>query len=272
MKTNGANSADFLILSSPSDLTILNHFEQTVSADEKKQIILPYSPLQIIEKNTTLGDQITEALRFEYKGKTWFIQKNEKGNFAGLKQGYQKTFQKCELINDTVTLTKSIRIYEQYPSSGKFSTVSPGSVERVFKFQNCYYVYSFENPQKYGWYSGASSVFEKKKTVSKSSLIQSDFVNRIESRLKTINEMYTGFFGHFNDITNQQKSIPVWTTEKSGSVIKCKLVGSVEIVDQLEMSTQYVVQEIRQILAGKPYMADYQNGEIIIRQTQGTAK
>lgn len=272
MKINGANYADFLILSNPSDLTILNHFEQTASSDEKKQHFLSYSPLQIIEKNTTLGDQITEALRFEYQGKNWYIQKNENGGFDGLKQGYQKTFQKCELVKDTVTLTKSIRIYEQYPSAGKFFTISSGSVERVFKFQNCYYVYSFASPQKYGWYNGSPSVFEKKKTVSKKSMVQSDFVNRIESRLKDINEMYAGFFGHFNDITNQQKSIPVWTTEKSGTVIKCKLVGSVEIVDQLEMSTLYVVQEIRQILAGKPYMADYQDGEIIIRQSQSATK
>lgn len=262
---SGADRADFLILSRPYELSILNHFEQTVADKEKKQVFIPYAPLQIIDKNTTLGDQITEALRFNYRGKTWHIQKNEKGNLVGLPQTYQETFSNCENINDTTGLSKSIRLYEKHPSSGNSFTIkNSGSVERIFKFKGSYYLHSLEAQGKYGWYSGPSTVFLQKKKAQKATQVQNDIVYRIESRLKSVNETYRDFFNHFNEITKQQKSIPEWNIEKDKSVIRCTLSGSVEIIDQLEKSTQYVVQEIKQILLGKPFTVDYNNGEITI--------
>ena len=262
---SGADRADFLILSNPHEFSILNHFEQTVADKDKKQFFIPYAPLQIIDRNATLGDQITEALRFNYRGSTWHIQKNDKGNLVGPAKTYQKTFSNCEIINDTAGLSKQIRLYEKHPSSGNSFTInSSGSVERVFKFKGSYYLHSLEAQGKYGWYSGPSTVFELKKKVQKDTQAQNDIVYRIESRLKAVNETYRDFFNHFNEITKQQKSIPEWNIEKDKSVIRCTLGGSVEIIDQLEKSTQYVVQEIKQILLGKPFTVDYHNGEITI--------
>lgn len=264
--TNGANRADFLIVSNPGELSILNHFEQTISSSEKEHIFIPYSPLRIIDRNTTLGDQITEALKFIYNEDTWYIQKNDKGNFSGALQKYQKTFLNCEIIDDTVGLTKSIRLYEKYPSSGNsFIIDKPSSVKRVFKYQKGYYLYSFDLPGKYGWYNGPSSVFLVKKTAQKSNQIQDNLILRIQTRIQSVNEKYHGLFKHFNEITNQQKSIPEWIIEEDKDIIKCRLNGSSEIINQLEQSTQYVVQDIKQLLLGKPFAVEYQNGLITIR-------
>lgn len=260
-----ATKADFLIVSHPQKLSIYNRYEQPLPESEWNQF-LPYAPFQVIRKNELLGDQITEALRFSYQGNHFFLLTDDKGNIVN-KTGvqYLKTFQQTMVYNDTVYLRSPVSLFESYPSNGSsFSVGKDERVIRIFKYNSSFYLLH-EKPLRYGWYTGRSDVFRKIQVVPMAETVNTaDIQNRIQSRLDAANESYGQIFSFFNQVTNQQKSIPQWKLESTGSTITCNFVGSNLVSSQLEQSTRYIVQDIEQILLGKPFTVTYSAGRISI--------
>lgn len=257
---------DFLIISEPSKLSIFNQFEQILSETELNNIP-PYPPFLIVNRKETLGDQITEALRCKYHGKTCFLLLDEKGNLKGFSsQLYNKTFKNCLIINDTVTLKQPVNAHQRYPSGGSVIKCSTDqSVVRIFRYSNSYYVF-IPNKERYGWINSGPSIFKsaEKNIVKSKTFSINDIYGMVENRLKAINETYSQYFEFFNDITHQGKSIPQWKLHNDGKRLKCTLSSSAQISGQLQKSTRYVLQDIEQMLLGKPFSIQYNSGEITI--------
>lgn len=258
--------AEYLIISDPHKISIFNKFEQSLTENEIKSLY-SNTPFQILNSRETLGDQITEALRCSYQGETYFLLLDNKGRLKNSSASlYQKTFQKCLPINDSVQLKQSINVYERYPSSGAMVKCKPNQyVTRIFQFSTSFYIFI---PEKkfYGWVNNSQGIFNtiKKATPQSTAIKVSDITDIVQARLGAVNQYYRQYFEYFNTITQQNKTIPMWKMEIDGNRVHCVLSSSAHITDQLQQSTRYVVQDIEQMLLGKPFTVQYTTKEIII--------
>jgi hypothetical protein len=261
-----ARQADFYIVSDLSPLLINDQYEQPLTTDDKKGIY-PYSPFQIINKKELLGDQITEAVKCFYEGAYYYLLKDENGGIINAKKvSYLKQFS-GSTIYDTVESKRDITISQQYPSGGTRHTIKSGQlVTRIFKSNGYYFIGTLSTPRHFGWCSENTS-FTASKAVQESRKIDyTAYQNLIEKRLEAANEMYQSLFGYFNTMTNQDKAIPHWSLIIDGKVYRCILNGSKETISQIQHSTRYVVQDIENLLLGKPFSVNYSNNQITIVQ------
>ena len=266
----GQEQADFIISGKPQVYTILNKYEQSLT-DSERELFRPFSPLQIINEEYTLGDGITSALKVRFSGDVYFLIKDDDGKLVGgKKDSYRHTFRKCRIFEDTIRIVKdrSVLLSQKYPSDGKRVYMAKGAlVVRLFKHQNYYCVKYIGKKIMYGWCplsdKGAwRPVIHVKKV---DTTLKSELVERIIERIKSANETYEEYFERFNDITGKKKSIPQWRYSYSDELIRCTLTNPYKDSDQLEESTQYLVQDIENLLLGKPFDVHYRNGEILIQ-------
>jgi len=259
-------TGDFLIISHPSKLSIFNQFEQILTETDLNSFP-SYPPFLIVNRKETLGDQITEAIRCNYQGQIYFLLLDEKGNLKGLSsQLYHNIFKNCLIILDTVSLKQPTSVYQKYPSGGSVTKCSAGlSVERIFRYSSSYYVF-IPDKKVFGWINSGPAIFKTsaKNIIESKTFSVNDIYEIVGNRLKAVNETYIQYFEFFNDITHQDKSIPQWKLYNDGKRLKCTLSSSAQISEQLQNSTRYILQDIEQILLGKPFSIQYNSGEITI--------
>jgi hypothetical protein len=262
------SEADFLIIEDPTVYSFLNEFEQPVSESEKNSFI-PYSPFQIVSLGEQLGDQITNAAHFVFNGKSCFILTDEKFQRTRKKATWEKTFRKCQIINDTVTVNRPVTLSVKEPGSTRKLTLQKGaSLKRVFKSNGLWYCSAISSRGEFGWFQGGTESFDiasKKSSVQTLSYSLTEISDRIKSRLDNANAQYDTFFTYFNKKTSQNRSIPSWGMQIDGNSISCILKGPSQIDKYLEKSTHYIISDIEHILLGKLFQTSYNKGEIIIR-------
>jgi hypothetical protein len=261
-----AVQSDFLIITNPDKLSILNHYEQPLSTSEKKDL-LPYMPFMIVNQKEVLGDQITEAVRCKNLGNTYFLIKKDDGGFVSTAN---VTFQKlngCTVLNDTAEVVKSFVLSQKFPVKGIETPISKGeSVIRIFQNGTNIYVLTLGKNQ-YGWCTTPGVLQKTKKTEKAAKPADiSDISLNIQRKIDNTNELYKAYFGYFNQLTNQQKSIPYWEMAKEADGIHCTLKGSQSTIQQMQSSTNYIVQDIEQLLLGKPFSVTRSGNQIIIVQ------
>ncbi len=262
------SDADFLIIEDPSVYSFLNEYEQPISESEKRSFIA-YTPLQIVSLGEQLGDQITNAARFIFNGKTCFILTDEKFQRTRKKVTWEKVYKKCQIINDTVTCKRFITLSIKEPGGTRKVTLQKGAaLKRVFKSNGMWYCSAISSHGEFGWFQGGAESFDvavKKASVQTQSYTLTEISERIKSRLDNANAQYDTFFTYFNRKTAQSKSIPSWNMLIDGNSIRCILKGPSLIDKYLEKSTHYIISDIEHILLGKPFQTSYNKGEIIIR-------
>jgi hypothetical protein len=260
--------ADFLIIEDPAVYSFLNEFEQPVSESEKRSFV-PYSPFQIVSLGEQLGDQITNAARLIFNGKTCFILTDEKFRRTRKKVTWEKILTKCQIINDTVTCKRPVSLSVKEPGGSRKITIQKGAkLKRVFKSNGSWYCSAISSHGEFGWCQGGAESFDvsAKKTVSiDQSFSLTEISERIKTRIDNANAQYDTFFTYFNKKTSQSRSIPSWNIQIDGSSIRCILKGPSLIDRYLEKSTHYIISDIEHILLGKPFQTSYNKGEIIIR-------
>ncbi len=263
-------SADFIISGKPQVYTILNKYEQSLN-DAERELFRPFSPLQIINAEYTLGDGITSAQKVRFSGDVYFFLKDDDGKLVGGKKDpYRHTFRKCRIIEDTIRVVKdrAILLSQKYPSDGKRVYMGKGTlVIRLFKYQNYYCVKYIAKKVMYGWCSlSDKSAWKREIRVKKvDTTLKSELAERIIERINSANEKYEQYFERFNKITGKQKSIPRWRYSYDDELIRCTLTNPYKDSDQLEESTQYLVHDIENLLIGKPFNVRYRNGEILVQ-------
>lgn len=262
--------ATFIISGKPQVYTILNKYEQSLT-DSERELFRPFSPLQLINEEYTLGDEITSALKARFNGDIYFLLKDDNGKLVGGKKDpYRHTFRNCRIIEDTIRIVKdrSVLLSQKYPAKGNRVYMARNAlVVRLFKHQKYYCVKYIGRKIMYGWCalsdkSAWRPVIHAKKV---DTALKSELVERIIERIKSANEMYDQYFQRFNEITGEKKSVPKWRYTYSDESIHCTLTNPYKDSDQLEESNQYLVQDIENLLLGKPFNVHYRNGEILIQ-------
>lgn len=262
--------ANFLILGNPQVYSILNKYEQSLTASEK-ELFYPFSPLQVVNKDYTLGDGITSALKFRFCQNIYFILKDDDGNLIGDKKNpYRQVFRKCKIIEDTVRIKKNraILLSQKYPANGRRIYLKRDDrVVRLFRYKDYLCVKYLGQEIKYGWCSlSDKSAWRREIKVKKvDKNLKSELQNRIIARINVANKVYKRYFERFDAITGKQKSIPQWRCVYNDDIISCTLTNPYKDSDQLDESTQYLFRDLENIVIGKPFDVHYQNGEITIK-------
>ena len=267
--------ADYLIIADPLDYTIYNQYEQPISESEKYDFV-SYAPFQIIDKNVTLGDQITRALKFVFQQKMYYLLMAEDGKFAGEKSKTgRQTFHNAEPIEDTIEVVGGG--LAMVSGSGRIVEIAKGlRVVRVFRSGPRYYCAAPGDRAAYGWSSlEPRSAWRKNERVvpAKSSVKDTGLSETLQQRILALitsaNELYRTCFSHFNSLTGDEKVIPQWRCACSGNRTRCELAGPYKNNDQISESSRYLVQDIQNMLIGTDFGVICKNGEIIIEKRPG---
>jgi hypothetical protein len=267
-------TADFLILSQPRDYTILNQYQQPIT-DAEKKLFVANAPLQIVNDNEILGDQLTRALRFAFDGRTWFIQKDETGNFLGDKgKQFRQVLKKCVIIADTVQIQadRAVSFSEKYPPGLESVWLKKGElVVRLFSCGGSCCVKRPGAKTEYGWGRfGAKTGWKRlEQGAEKPQGLTGMLTERIIDRFKAVNQTYAEYFSHFDKLTGQEKTVPAWRCEAKGGEVHCSLNAPYASSSQLDESTQYLVRDLENVLIGKQCDVLYEKGEIFIKPKNG---
>jgi hypothetical protein len=269
-----ASDAEFIIVENPKRFSILNQYEQPLSASEKLRLV-SYAPLEIVERKATLGDQITPVMKVRFDGRTLFLQRDGDGSLIGeTGDGYRRIFRHCRMIQDTMTVIRSdaVSISRRFPASGQTIVAPRGSrVFRMFAYKGRYYVKLLEPRTAFGWTSPPAdawaSVEGQQATVAHDGLDDAARA-RIETRIEEANRAYRRLFAFFNEHTGKHKAIPSWTLTDSDSGLLYTLDGPEDIERALDESARYLANDLRTLLLGRELAVSYEPGRIaVVRRT-----
>jgi len=262
-----AETADFILLKSPRALTIFNQYEQPLTGDEKAQLSIG-APMQIMKANVRLGDQITRAMQCSFEQKTYFLLKNENNELPGV-LGNVQILKNCAILDDTVEIIEDgARFSSEFPSRIFNVPLKKGAVVvLMFRFNNVYALRTTGPGARYGWLPVSTQGAWRKKAsaqISVDTALSSSIREELLGRIEAANESYKKFFDAFNRKTNFQKIVPEWKQLTTGSELHWRLNAPYDHIDELSESTKILVDQLRDILIGKPFTAMYEDGELKI--------
>jgi hypothetical protein len=269
-------SADYFLIADPQHYTVYDQYQQPLSAADMS-LFAPYAPFQIMERDVVLGDQITHALKFMFRQRTFYLLKDDEHRFIGEKNKTDRqSFNGCAVLEDTVDVVGNG--LSVTTGAGKSFRVAKGErLNRVFRNGQRYYVAAIGEHTRYGWSSlepksawrkSASRVVAE--TGNDISGFSETLKQRILNRFSVANESYKACFSHFNTLTRDEKVVPQWRCECSGFRIRCELSGPYSTGDQLLESSQYLAQDIENILVGTGFGVVCKSGEMIIEKRAGS--
>jgi hypothetical protein len=264
---NAAKTADFIVLLSPKALTIFNQYEQPLSASEKSQLS-PCIPMQIIQTDVHLGDQITRAMQCNFEQKTVYVLKDEQGEIINGK-GNVQILKACTIIEDTVEIVKdrTVLFSPQFPVVPSSGMLKKGEILVVLFRSGSTCAVRLDRPAgRYGWCPATSqSAWRTTVTTSVVDTTLSPLVrDELNARIERANDLYKKFFDEFNRTTGMQKSVPAWKPVTNGPGLRWTLNDPYDRTGELNESTGRLVDELRDILIGKPFSAVYENGELTV--------
>lgn len=260
-----AERADYAIIESFDRLTVYNRYEQPLSEREQRSF-LPYAPLRIHERDQVLGDMITRALSFTYDGETYYALHSHDGSRAESK--FRRILAGCTPIGDTVVVTKpnAVRFTPSLPNVRTTYLPKGERLARVFRSGNRCYVLRLGAKPMYGWapvrssWRAANAADERDDGTMPIGLRK-----RLLGRIDQINETYGQFFGHFNELTGEHRSVPAWMPAEQGvDRLSWRLSKPYGTDARLRRSTQYLIQDLEGMLLGKPYTVTYNGGLLAV--------
>ncbi len=265
---------DFLIIENPAELLIYNKYQQSVQLKDKLKFI-SYIPLQILNEDELLSDQITPALKFKLQNEIYFLIKDNQGKIINRdSNGYNKIFKNCAIINDTVqiladraVLISQTPAWQPSSKNKRFYLKKDDYLLRLFKKKNAYYVLKLGNDVQYGWCQfrkNRSWRILEKDADGKNKLIPPYIREKITARIESANQTYSDYFKYFNQRLNRQKEIPRWVMEIEDNQIKCNLENDF-YMQKLTESARYLIHDLENILLGTNIALNYENGVIIIQ-------
>jgi hypothetical protein len=259
---------DFLLLKSPDSCRVYNQYEQNLTRAEKAEL-LPFSPMQIVNPNAKLGDQITGAIRCVFGQKPYYLLKDEKWNASRLST-YGRVFKGCQAVNDTVEILRdgTVKIFQNNPAKGPSRMAAKGTrLIRFFLYQGGSYVLEPSPTPRFGWVQNSQQNAWKR--VVHSALapepgLRDGTLNRLQSRMESANQTYKEYFIHFNQVTGQDKSIPAWQSQPSEGGLLWVLSEPYKTTGELSASTQRLVRDLENILLGSSYVVSCNQGQILV--------
>jgi len=265
-----AQNADFLLVENPSELTIYNKYQQSIS-DQFRDQLVPFTPFQIIEEDELLSDQISHASRVIFNDNIYFILKDEENNYISDDKEYFRVFKNCELIGDTIKILRNDRVAifskPEYLNHKNQHTelIQNRYCSRIFKFKNLYFLKAAGDSIIYGWTQLPHDGWQVSHEIRASlNVIPEHLVSRLKIRIDSANQDYENFFNHFNKKYNRINQIPYWNLEISDHKIK-GILNDPSLSGRLKNSNRYLMQDIDNIFLGSNFITTFSDSMFSIK-------
>jgi len=259
------STADFIIVESPQSVTLYNQFEQPLSKQEIADF-LPYSPLRILRIDNRLGDQITRAMQCAIGQKTYYILLDEKGAVPGDKNHYH-IIKGCTLLEDTVIVSRGETVVfshrEQYDATPQ-KLAKGTELVLLFRGNGSYYALQTGLLPRYGWIpAGAREAWKRvRQTIAADTIMPSIAEEQIVHRMESANASYADFFNRFNRSAGKVKTPPQW--KRADGRLAWSLSAPYGRTGELDESAKYLLEDLRDILIGKPFSVSFEKGDLSI--------
>lgn len=261
--------ADFLIVENPSELSIYNKYQQSISSQIQKQLAL-FVPFQIVEEDELLSDQISHASRVIFDDNMYFLIKDEEGDYIPDKNEYFRIFRNCELLGDTIKVLRKRRVF--IFSKPEYLTRKRQHIYldenqyciRIFKYRNLFYLKIPGDSTVFGWTqlprSGWESCHESDIMLV---TIPDNLISRLKIRIDSANQDYENFFNYFNKKYDQKNVIPYWNLKISNYEIQGTL-NDPSLASKLKYSNSYLMQDIDNIFLGSNFVLTFSDSTFFI--------
>ncbi len=270
-------TADFLIVENPSELSIYNKYQQSISSQIQKQLAL-FAPFRIVEEDEVLSDQISHASRVIFDDNIYFLIKDEEGDYILDKNEYFRIFKNCKLLGDTIKVLRKRRVFifskpEYFDRKSKHIYLDENQhCIRIFKYKNLFYVKVPGDSMIYGWTQLPRSGWELcHESAIMLVAIPDNLISRLKIRIDSANQDYENFFNYFNKKYDQENVIPYWNLKISNYEIHGTL-NDPSLANKLKNSNRYLMQDIDNIFLGSNFVLTFSDSMFFINSRKSELK
>jgi hypothetical protein len=260
--------ADVYVVEHPGALTILNTYQQQLTAAERR-VLEPFVPMLIINEHTTLSDGFTPCMTVGIDGQTFFLQRDRYGDLVGLgSAGFHRVYRNVVLLNDSIRTIQGKALRLTSVDGPASSLLNSGEIlRRVFRLGDNTYVWRPSNMPRYGWVRLAERdggrIWEVVSPPPVRTSLSPDLTLKIEKKVQQVNETLRKLFSFFNSNTGAHRAAPQWRVTVASMGLVCILVGD-SLQNGFPKSTRQLMKEIEGILIGTAYTVRGSAGRIEI--------
>ena len=237
--------ADYILLSNPDSVLILNKYEQKTDVR-----FLPGTPFRIIEQQHLLSDGITGAYLCSYNKKDWFLLPLS---------GKLSIFKNGTVLNDSIRLTHSGLTMHTEDGQKKIVPKESRIVRFFSKGGKTYILYN-----AFGWARLSKNNWEKMvKKDAGSSAFPVRLRSRILGRMESVNAAYRTFFSFFNQKYHTNYKSPQWLYEQKGQELRLYLKAD-EVAGSLKESFKSIESDLQKMVMGSGYQSLRKRNQFII--------
>ena len=237
---------DVLLVEHPEKLTVLNHYEQTASRDDRKTL-RPFSPCVVLKDHATLSDGYTSCVDVECGGSQFSLLRGDDGELP--QQAGLHLLRGTTWIGDTMRV-KGKSLLPMEGAAGDRRRVAPGSlVERFFEYRGRVYIHPLDSPETFGWIGrdeqrllGALQEATRHVAGSDTSI---EAIVRV--KIDETNSVLRQLYQMFNGQTGRHLLTPQWTVSARPGLLQCSLHDSRISYDQ---SSRYLDNDMENALIG----------------------
>ncbi len=237
--------ADYILLSDPESVLILNKYEQKTNIT-----FPPGAPFRIEDESHLLSDGITSAYKCSFEKKEWFLLPTTKP---------LSLINNCTVLNDSVRLIRSG--IKMRTLDGRTKSIANGSnIIRFFYKASKTYVLSDE----FGWVKLPKRSWKRiEKAPAPAAAFPARLRTRILSRMETINNTYQTFFTFFNQKYHKNYKIPRWLYEEKKNSLRLYLNND-ETAESLKESFESINSDLQKIVIGSVYQSIRRGNQFLI--------
>jgi len=263
------NAADFLIVESIAALSVLNQYQEPLTAAERGAF-LPYAPLAVQEADATIGDGLTRAMKCTYLGRTYYVLRDEAGGFAGDRGGsYRLRLRGCTSLKDTVELIAPARLSRRHGEQATVALARGERLVRVLRYGDACYALRLGPKPQFGWCPWSTAWRKPSASAAQQDrALPPELRRRLRERVAGANAAYRAYFDHFNRLTGKGKSVPQWKAAGDTTALRWRMSAPYDRTDELAESTDALVQEMAGMVIGRPFAVEFRDGELAVRAAE----
>ena len=264
-----AGAADLLLVERPAQLVILDRYQQTVPAQERRRLT-PFAPMLVKNLSGHLGDGITPCMSVEIAGVQFYLILDEGGDLAGKTQaGYVRLVRGAEISADTVELLATLRFAS--PDRTRDRQVKPGD-RLALQFRAGGETYARLMGGGFGWLPAGGSAW---RTVRNAPGVVPAGRHReleiIRSSINSANAVFLSLYASLGPGASGKSGAPRWEFEAGNDAVVCLLTGLGRAGGEAGFaeSTEMLARELQTLLLGRGMGVSSRPGVITIRYLNG---
>jgi hypothetical protein len=262
-------AADLLLVERPAQLVILDRYQQTVPAQERRRLT-PFAPILVKNLSGHLGDGITPCMSVEIDGVPFYLILDDGGELAGKTQaGYLRLVRGAELSADTVEVLATLRFAS--PDRSRERQVNPGDrLALLFRAGGDSYARLLGGG--FGWLPAGGSAW---RTIRNAPGVVPAGRHReleiIRSSINSANAVFVSLYASLGPGPSGKGGAPRWELEAGNDALVCVLTGLSRAGDEVGFaeSTEMLARELQTLLLGRGMGVSSRPGVITIRYLNG---